>query len=86
VPVPAERRLRSVDRCPKWFGGDRRRSEAGVVVTLEVPGTDSRLSQAVRRASGLPHGAPPGAEAEGLAPDVLASLPAGLSRAPARRS
>ncbi|MYT05406.1 MULTISPECIES: DUF6578 domain-containing protein [Streptomyces] len=38
-PVPGRRSLRSVDACPKWFaGGGGERSEAGVLVTLEVPG------------------------------------------------
>ncbi|KUO23072.1 DUF6578 domain-containing protein [Streptomyces dysideae] len=84
-PVPGERWLRAVDECPKWFadkaagkGGDgrpRRRRDAGVVVALEVPGTDSWLSYAVREASGIPHeGAAPGAETEGLPEDALAAL------------
>ncbi|KOU57516.1 hypothetical protein ADK57_38670 [Streptomyces sp. MMG1533] len=80
-PVPGERWLRSVDRCPKWFTGDRSRSEAGAVVTLEVPGTDSWLSYAVREASGIPHeGANPGAETEGVPPDALAALLETFSR------
>ncbi|WP_063753071.1 DUF6578 domain-containing protein [Streptomyces resistomycificus] len=48
-PVPGERWLRSVDACPKWFGGPRKRSGAGAVVTLDVPATDSRLSYTVPR-------------------------------------
>lgn len=61
-PVPGERSLRSVPRCPKRFadreitpapdGRERRRVESAAVVTLEVPGTDSWLSHAVRRAGG----------------------------------
>ncbi|MDF2265853.1 hypothetical protein P2Q00_10395 [Streptomyces coacervatus] len=53
-PVPGERQLRSVERCPKWFTGGgsdergRRSVQSGVVATLEVPGTDSWLSYAVR--------------------------------------
>ncbi|MFF7788824.1 DUF6578 domain-containing protein [Streptomyces sp. NPDC007991] len=88
-PVRGERGrgLRAVDRCPKWFtkaeaegergaDGRRRRSrEPGVVVALDVPGTDSRLSQAVREARGIPHqDAQPGAETEGLAAADLADL------------
>lgn len=78
-PVAAERRLRAVERCPKRFA-DRepvdgyRHMDAGVMVTLEVPGTDSWLSYAVRRASGLPEDAPPGAETEGLDAHSLAAL------------
>ncbi|MDK1343741.1 hypothetical protein QNO09_10555 [Streptomyces sp. 378] len=59
-PVPGEHRLRTVDRCPKWFGeieaepsadGRGRRSRASrVVVTLDVPGTDSPLSPPAGRA------------------------------------
>jgi len=69
-PVPGERRLRSVESCPKWFG-DR---DAGAMVTLEVPGTDSWLSYAVREASGLPKDAPPGTETEGIDGVSLAAL------------
>lgn len=53
-PVPGERRLRSVEHCPKWFTDGapdergRRSVEAGVMATLEVPGTDSPLPYAVR--------------------------------------
>ncbi|MEV5439499.1 DUF6578 domain-containing protein [Streptomyces sp. NPDC052682] len=46
-PVPGQRRLRPVERCPKWFsapapeapaaGGERRWSQAGAMATLEVP-------------------------------------------------
>jgi hypothetical protein len=70
VPVPGERRLRSVESCPKWFG----ERDAGVMVTLEVPDTDSWLSHAVREASGLPEDAPPGAETEGIDGASLAAL------------
>lgn len=47
VSGPRARRLRPVDECPKWFAdgtpGERglRPVEAGVVVTLEVPGGGS---------------------------------------------
>ncbi|MFB8243719.1 DUF6578 domain-containing protein [Streptomyces sp. NPDC055952] len=78
-PVAGRRRLRPVDRCPRWFAGEtgagpgRRWCESGVVVTLEVPHTDSPLSSAVRAARGMSHpaagpaGAPglPGTEAQG---------------------
>ncbi|MFE0253329.1 DUF6578 domain-containing protein [Streptomyces sp. NPDC059010] len=37
VPIPGERSLRSVRECPKWFAD----ADAGVLVTLEVPGPDS---------------------------------------------
>ncbi|MDQ0748011.1 hypothetical protein QF034_002242 [Streptomyces africanus] len=84
-PVHGERGLRAVDRCPKWFtetegergadGRGRRSREPGVVVTLDVPGTDSWLSHAVREARGIPHqGAEPGAETAGLAAADLADL------------
>ncbi|MEV8591751.1 DUF6578 domain-containing protein [Streptomyces sp. NPDC052012] len=89
-PVARERSLRSVSRCPKWFadrestlapdGRERRRVEPAAVVTLEVPGTDSWLSHAVRRARGLPHGETgPGAETAGLTPGELTALLATLS-------
>ncbi|WP_369168869.1 DUF6578 domain-containing protein [Streptomyces sp. R28] len=79
VPVPGERSLRSVGECPKWFAD----ADAGVLVTLEVPGTDSRLSHAVREARGLPHeGTAPGAEVTGLAPAALAELLETLSTVP----
>ncbi|MGX1545073.1 DUF6578 domain-containing protein [Streptomyces adustus] len=89
-PVPGRRRLRPVERCPKWFddgevrtgedGRGHRRYEEGVLVTLEVPGTDSRLSRAVREARGIPHtGAAPGTETAGLAPEALRTLLEGLS-------
>ncbi|GGW83085.1 DUF6578 domain-containing protein [Streptomyces lomondensis] len=80
MPVAGERRLRLVDRCPKWFAeGEaeqgRQWKESGVVVTLEVPDTDSRLSHALREARGIPHqGARPGAETEGLPAAELAAL------------
>ncbi|KUL21634.1 DUF6578 domain-containing protein [Streptomyces regalis] len=71
VPVPGERSLRPVWECPKWFAD----ADAGVMVTLDVPGTDSWLSHAVREARGLPHeGTAPGAEVTGLAPAALAEL------------
>ncbi|MEU6380878.1 DUF6578 domain-containing protein [Streptomyces sp. NPDC046909] len=77
-PVPGERSLKAVGTCPKWFGdkeaGDRRLRGAGAVVTLDVPGTDSWLSYAVREASGLPKDAPPGAETDGIDADSLAAL------------
>ncbi|MCT9084064.1 DUF6578 domain-containing protein [Streptomyces fulvoviolaceus] len=80
-PVPGRRWLRSVDECPKWFGGGRERSDAGVVATLEVPDTDSWLSYAVREACGISHeGAAQGAETEGLPDGALAALLATLSR------
>lgn len=45
-PVPGERGLRPVERCPEWFrreevpgeGPGRERGETGVLVELEVPG------------------------------------------------
>ncbi|MFF4268393.1 DUF6578 domain-containing protein [Streptomyces sp. NPDC001536] len=83
-PVPGERWLKAVERCPKWFGDKaagkgpdgrpRRHRGAGVFVTLEVPDTDSWLSYAVRKASGLPEDAPPGAETEGIDAHSLAAL------------
>lgn len=84
-PVAGERRLRLVERCPKWFaeGAEehgRQWREAGVVVTLEVPDTDSRLSHAVREARGVPQrGTEPGTETEGLSATELADLLEGLS-------
>ncbi|MEU1518204.1 DUF6578 domain-containing protein [Streptomyces sp. NPDC005811] len=42
-PVPGERGLRPVDRCPKWFDDGtpdergRRPAESGVLATLEIP-------------------------------------------------
>ncbi|MFF7866707.1 DUF6578 domain-containing protein [Streptomyces qaidamensis] len=95
-PVAGERRLRPADRCPKWFreteaeraadGRGRRSRESGVVVTLEVPGTDSRLSHAVREARGIPrHGAEPGAETRGIPAADLAVLLESLST-PRRRA
>jgi len=95
-PVPGERWLRSVERCPKWFddgdvrvgadGRGRRRDEEGVVVTLEVAGTDSRLSYAVREARGMPHeGAVPGTETAGLSAEGVGALLEGLSTVSGRR-
>ncbi|MEU0171270.1 DUF6578 domain-containing protein [Streptomyces iakyrus] len=89
-PVAGERRLRLVDRCPKRFrepeaeraadGRGRRSRESGVVVTLEVPGTDSRLSHAVREARGLPRqGAEPGTETRGIPAADLTILLESLS-------
>ncbi|MEG8275846.1 DUF6578 domain-containing protein [Streptomyces sp. AHA2] len=85
-PVPGKRRLRPVDRCPRWFAGGTgagqgfRWGESGAVVALEVPHTDSPLSSAVRAALGLPHrGAEPGAETRGLAAADLAALLVGFS-------
>jgi len=41
-PVRGRRSLRSVETCPKWFeGGGRERSEAGVLVGLEVADGES---------------------------------------------
>jgi hypothetical protein len=81
-PVPGRRSLRSVDACPKWFDdGGGARSEAGVVVTLEVPDTDSGLSHTVRGTRGVPPGSPPGAETAGLPSDALAKLLTELSTA-----
>ncbi|MFE9770379.1 DUF6578 domain-containing protein [Streptomyces sp. NPDC005931] len=84
-PVARERSLRPVERCPKWFadrrdtpgpdGRARRRVDSAAVVTLEVPGTDSWLSHAVREARGIPHqGARPGAETADLPPADLTAL------------
>ncbi|MCF1648091.1 DUF6578 domain-containing protein [Streptomyces indiaensis] len=79
-PVAGERRLRLVERCPKRFTeGPREQGrqwrESGVLVTLDVPGTDSWLSHALREARGIPHqGAAPGTETEGLPAPELALL------------
>ncbi|MFF5978650.1 DUF6578 domain-containing protein [Streptomyces olindensis] len=79
-PVAGERRLRLVERCPRWFAEGteeqgRQWRESGVVATLEVPGTDSWLSHALREARGIPHrGAGPGTETEGLPAAELAGL------------
>ncbi|MFF8395976.1 DUF6578 domain-containing protein [Streptomyces sp. NPDC016172] len=84
-PVAGKRGLRAVERCPRWFteteeeraadGRGRRSRESGVVVTLDVPGTDSRLSHAVREARGIPdRGAEPGAETRGIGAADLAAL------------
>lgn len=88
-PVPGERWLEAVESCPKWFGDEdagkgpdgraRRHRGAGAVATLEVPDTDSWLSYAVRKASGLPEDAPPGAETEGIDAGSLAALLATFS-------
>ncbi|MFJ4279582.1 DUF6578 domain-containing protein [Streptomyces massasporeus] len=88
-PVAGRRGLRAVERCPRWFtesegdraadGRGRRSRESGVVVTLDVPGTDSRLSRAVREARGLPQGAEPGAETRGVEAADLTALLATLS-------
>ncbi|CAM5525688.1 DUF6578 domain-containing protein [Streptomyces purpurascens] len=92
-PVPGERGLRLVEQCPKWFADDaaeqgRRRRESGVVVTLEVPGTDSWLSHAVRTARGMPQqDTEPGAETQGIPAEALTSLLESLSTvAPPRHS
>lgn len=80
-PVAAERSLRSVRECPKWFA----EADAGVLVTLEVPDTDSWLSYALRENRGIPHeGAAPGAETAGLPPETLAAVLEILSRGPGR--
>jgi hypothetical protein len=96
-PVAGKRGLRAVERCPRWFtetegeraadGRGRRSCESGVVVTLDVPGTDSRLSHAVREARGIPgQGAEPGAETRGIGAADLAALLETLSTAtPPRR-
>ncbi|WP_067244941.1 DUF6578 domain-containing protein [Streptomyces sp. DSM 15324] len=48
-PVPGERGLRPVDRCPKWFDDGtpdergRRPAESGVLATLEIPDPDPDL-------------------------------------------
>ncbi|MFI6013915.1 DUF6578 domain-containing protein [Streptomyces sp. NPDC051243] len=76
-PVAGDRSLRSVWECPKWFAD----ADAGAIVTLEVPGTDSWLSHAVREARGLPHTAP-GTEVTGLPPAALAELLTTLSTVP----
>ncbi|MGW6909827.1 DUF6578 domain-containing protein [Streptomyces sp. NPDC054940] len=68
-PVAGERSLRSAWECPKWFAD----GDAGVIVTLEVPGTDSWLSHAVREARGIPH-TTPGRDVTGLPPAALAEL------------
>ncbi|MFF7734979.1 DUF6578 domain-containing protein [Streptomyces sp. NPDC007984] len=84
-PVAGKRTLRTVERCPRRFtetGGDRAADgrarssrESGVVVTLDVPGTDSRLSHAVRRARGLPERhTEPGAETRGIGAADLTAL------------
>ncbi|EFL31676.1 conserved hypothetical protein [Streptomyces viridochromogenes DSM 40736] len=88
-PVAGRRRLRTVERCPKWFtdadaeraDGQRRRwRKSGVVVTLEVPGTDSWLSYAVREARGMPQQDPePGAETKDLPAAALTALLESLS-------
>lgn len=93
-PVPGERSLRSVEGCPEWFadrdtgpgpdGRARRRVESAVVVTLDVPGTDSWLSYAVREARGIPHrDAGPGAETADLTRAELTALRETLSTVPA---
>ncbi|MFI6803976.1 DUF6578 domain-containing protein [Streptomyces luteogriseus] len=100
-PVAGKRGLRAVERCPRWFtetegeraadGRGRRSRESGVVVTLDVPGTDSRLSHAVREVRGIPgQSAEPGAETRGIGAADLAALLETLStatppRRPARR-
>ncbi|POX54775.1 hypothetical protein C3489_12855 [Streptomyces sp. Ru71] len=91
VPVPGERSLHPVPRSPRGFAGGEvgadgvLRNEAGVMVTLEVPGTDSWLSYAVREARGIPHDrAGSGAETAGLTAEALASLLHSLSTVPAR--
>ncbi|MFF5367750.1 DUF6578 domain-containing protein [Streptomyces sp. NPDC013187] len=93
-PVAGERGLRLVDRCPTWFketeaeraadGRGRRSRESGLVVTLDVPDTDSPLSQAVREARGLSQDAEPGAETRGIPAADLTALLERLSR-PGRR-
>ncbi|CAM5625259.1 DUF6578 domain-containing protein [Streptomyces canus] len=81
-PLPGRRSLRSVDASPKWFaGGGGARSEAGLMVTLEVPHTDSGLSHTVRRTRDIPPGPSPGTETQGLPAGELAELLAGLSKA-----
>ena len=102
-PVAGRRGLRAVERCPRWFtetetetetedeptadGRGRRSRESGVVVTLDVPGTDSRLSRAVREARGIPgQSAEPGADTRGIGAADLAALLQTLSTAtPPRR-
>ncbi|MFB6845042.1 DUF6578 domain-containing protein [Streptomyces sp. NPDC056373] len=93
-PVAGKRGLRPVDRCPEWFketeaeraadGRARSSRESGVVVTLDVPDTDSRLSHAVREARGIPQDAAPGAETRDIDAADLTALLAGLST-PGRR-
>ncbi len=69
-----------MERCAGRFAAGpeeqgRQWRESGVVVTLEVPGTDSWLSHALREARGIPHqGAGPGTETEGLPAAELAGL------------
>ncbi|MFF9116025.1 DUF6578 domain-containing protein [Streptomyces massasporeus] len=96
-PVAGERGLRAVERCPRWFtetegerasdGRGRRSRESGVVVTLDVPGTDSRLSRALREARGISGpSVEPGAETRGIEAADLAALLETLSTArPPRR-
>lgn len=93
----AGRGLRVVERCPRWFtetegerasdGRGRRARESGVVVTLDVPGTDSRLSRALREARGIPGpGAEPGAETRDIeAADLAALLETLSTTTPPRR-
>ena len=60
-----------------------------MLVTLEVPATDSWLSYAVREACGIPHDVPPGTETTGIPADALSALLETLSTAQgpqARRS
>ncbi|MEV3972635.1 DUF6578 domain-containing protein [Streptomyces sp. NPDC050698] len=94
-PVPGQRRLRAVGRCPKWFaetegeraadGRGQRSRESGLLVTLDVPGTDSRLSHAVRETRGMAHqDAEPGAETRDISAADLAALLDSLST-PRRR-
>ncbi|MEU1314353.1 DUF6578 domain-containing protein [Streptomyces tibetensis] len=88
-PVAGERGLRPVDRCPKWFketeaeraadGRGRRSRESGLMVTLDVPDTDSRLSRAVREARGIPQDAQPGAETRDIPAADLTALLESLS-------
>ncbi|WP_031111072.1 DUF6578 domain-containing protein [Streptomyces sp. NRRL S-146] len=97
-PVAGKRGLRAVERCPRWFtetegeraadGRGRRSRESGVVVTLDVPGTDSRLSHAVREARVIPQqGAEPGAETRGIeAADLTALLETLSTTTPPRRT
>ncbi|MBX9367094.1 hypothetical protein K4G64_39520, partial [Streptomyces sp. WAC04114] len=89
--------LRAVERCPRWFtetegerasdGRGRRSRESGVVVTLDVPGTDSRLSRALREARGISGpSVEPGAETRGIEAADLTALLETLSTArPPRR-
>jgi hypothetical protein len=79
-PVAGERSLRSVRECPKWFA----QADAGVLVPLEVPDTDSWLSYALRENRGIPHeDAAPGAETADLPAETLAAVLETLSRVPA---